>query len=377
MIPVNEPWLWELELEYVTECVRSGWISSTGKFIDQFEQDWAGYCGRRHGIAVSNGTVGLQLAVSCLDLQPGDQIIIPSFTIISCALAVLYNRCTPVLVDADPVTWCMNVNEIEKRITPRTRAIMPVHIYGHPVDMDRILRLASKHGIVVIEDAAEAHGAEYLAGRDTSEPQWKRCGSFGELSCFSFYANKLITTGEGGMILTDNETLAEKARSRRNLCFQPGRRFYHEELGFNFRITNLQAALAIAQMQRMEEILQRKRRMAEQYTQNLKEIPWLQLPPQQEWARSVYWMYGVVLSDDAGMDAVKFADKLKAVGIETRPFFLGMHEQPALHRLGLFQNSKYSVTERLSKKGLYLPSGLALTSEQLSEVCEKVRAILL
>lgn len=377
MIPVNEPWLWELELEYVTECVRSGWISSTGKFIDQFEQDWAGYCGRRHGIAVSNGTVALQLAVSCLDLQPGDQIIIPSFTIISCALAVLYNRCTPVLVDADPVTWCMNVNEIEKRITPRTRAIMPVHIYGHPVDMDRILQLASKHGIAVIEDAAEAHGAEYLAGRDTSEPHWKRCGSFGELSCFSFYANKLITTGEGGMILTDNETLAEKARSRRNLCFQPGRRFYHEQLGFNFRITNLQAALAIAQMQRMEEILQRKRRMAEQYTQNLKEIPWLQLPPQQEWARSVYWMYGVVLSDDAGMDAVKFADKLKAVGIETRPFFLGMHEQPALHRLGLFQNSKYSVTERLSKKGLYLPSGLALTSEQLSEVCEKVRAILL
>lgn len=377
MIPVNEPWLWELELEYVTECVRSGWISSSGKFIDKFEQDWAGYCGRRHGIAVSNGTVALQLAVSCLDLQPGDQIIIPSFTIISCALAVLYNRCTPVLVDSDPVTWCMNVNEIEKRITPRTRAIMPVHIYGHPVDMDRILQLASKHGIVVIEDAAEAHGAEYLAGRDTSEPQWKRCGSFGELSCFSFYANKLITTGEGGMILTDNETLAEKARSRKNLCFQPGRRFYHEELGFNFRITNLQAALAIAQMQRMEEILQRKRRMAEQYTQNLKEIPWLQLPPQQEWARSVYWMYGVVLSDDAGMDAVKFADKLKAVGIETRPFFLGMHEQPALHRLGLFQNSKYPVTERLSKKGLYLPSGLALTSEQLSEVCEKVRAILL
>lgn len=377
MIPVNEPWLWELELEYITESVRSGWISSAGKFIDQFESDWAGYCGRRYGIAVSNGTVALQLSVSCLDPQPGDQIIIPSFTIISCALAAIYNRCTPVLVDADPVTWCMNVDEIEKKITPRTRAIMPVHIYGHPVDMDRISQLALKHGITIIEDAAEAHGAEYLTARDTSEARWQRCGSFGELSCFSFYANKLITTGEGGMILTDNDSLAEKARSRRNLCFQPGRRFYHEDLGFNFRITNLQAALAIAQMQRMEEILQRKRRMAEQYALNLKDIPWLQLPPQQDWARSVYWMYGVVLSDDAGMDAAKFADKLKAAGVETRPFFLGMHEQPALHRLGLFQNSKYPVTERLSRKGLYLPSGLALTSEQLLEVCEKVRAILL
>jgi perosamine synthetase len=243
--------------------------------------------------------------------------------------------------------------------------------------MDRVLQLASRHGIAVIEDAAEAHGAEYLTARNSSEPHWKRCGSFGEMSCFSFYANKLITTGEGGMIVTNSDDFAEKSRLRRNLCFQPGRRFYHEELGFNFRLTNLQAALAIAQMQRMEEILQRKRRMAEQYTENLKEIEWLQLPAQMEWARSVYWMYGVVLNERAGMNADEFAAKLKASGVETRPFFLGMHEQPALHKLGLFQNSKYPVTERLSKKGLYLPSGLALTSDQLSEVCEKVRAILL
>lgn len=377
MIPVNEPWLWEREIEYVTECLRSGWISSAGKFIDRFEEEWAGYCGRKYGIAVSNGTVALQLALSCLDLQPGDQVLIPSFTIISCALAVIYNDAVPVLVEADPETFCMDVADIERRITVRTRAIMPVHIYGHPCDMDPIFALAQKHGLAVVEDAAEAHGAEYLQNRnDWSAFAWKRCGSFGDISCFSFYANKLITTGEGGMLLTDSPEIAEKARSRRNLCFQSGRRFYHEDLGFNFRLTNIQAALGVAQLERMNEIISRKRRMAEQYTERLSEISELQLPAEKEWAHSVFWMYGVVLADDVRMDAAQFAEKLRARGVETRPFFLGMHKQPALQNYGVPPNAKYPVTDRLSSKGLYLPSGLALTSDQISTVCDSVREIL-
>jgi perosamine synthetase len=232
MIPVNEPRLLERDVEYVSECVRTGWISSAGRFISEFEEGFAAYCGRRHGIAVSNGTAALQLAIASLGLKPGDEIIMPTFTIMSCAMAVVYNDGVPVLVDSDPRTWCMDVEQVKDRITPRTRAIMPVHIYGHPVDMDPIMELAGKHGLAVIEDAAEAHGAEYLCARDTADAKWRRCGGFGEMSCFSFYANKAVTTGEGGMVLADDDELADKARSLRNLCFQRSRRFYHEELGF-------------------------------------------------------------------------------------------------------------------------------------------------
>jgi perosamine synthetase len=248
MIPVNEPLLGDRELEYVTECVRTGWVSSAGRFIEEFEQKWAAYCARKYGVAVSNGTAALQLAVATLGFRLGDEVIMPTFTIISCSLAAVYAGGVPVLVDSDPRSWTMDVNQIARKITPRTKAIMPVHIYGHPADMDPILELADCNGLAVIEDAAEAHGAEYLVGRDGREPVWHRCGSFGILSCFSFYANKLITTGEGGMVLTDDVELADKARSLRNLCFQPGRRFYHDELGFNFRITNLQAALGLSQL---------------------------------------------------------------------------------------------------------------------------------
>jgi perosamine synthetase len=373
MIPVNEPLLGERELEYVTECVRTGWVSSAGRFIEEFEQKWASYCGRRHGIAVSNGTVALQVAAACVGLKPGDEVIMPTFTIISCALAAIYNGAVPVLVDSDPRTWCMDVNQIEAKITRRTRAIMPVHIYGHPVDMDPILELAEKHGLAIIEDAAEVHGAEYLSGRCTTSPRWRTCGSFGTLSCFSFYANKLITTGEGGMVLTDDAALAEKARSLRNLCFQADRRFHHEELGFNFRLTNLQAALGVAQLERIEEIVSRKRRMGDEYNRRLTGVAALQLPIEEPWARDVYWMYGVVLSEPSGMNATAFGQKLKRRGIETRPFFLGLHEQPIFHRRGLFLHERYPIAERIARQGLYLPSGLALTIEQISEVCDAVR----
>jgi perosamine synthetase len=383
MIPVNEPLLGDREIEYVTECIRTGWISSAGRFIEEFEQQWAAYCGMRYGIAVSNGTVALQTAVACLGLEPGFQVIMPTFTIISCALAVVYGGGTPILVDCDPRTWCMDVKETKEKIESafqkedgRVKAIMPVHMYGHPVDMDPIRALAENYGLLIIEDAAEAHGAQYMANRHGAA-EWLRCGGMGHLSCFSFYANKLITTGEGGMVLTNNPVLAEKARSLRNLCFRPEKRFYHTELGNNYRLTNLQAALGLAQMEKIDGIIEKKRWIGKAYTDRLRDIPGVQLPIEEPWARQIYWMYGIVLDEGAGLDAAQFAQKLKAKGVETRPFFLGMHEQPVFHKMGLFQNEKFPVAERIARQGLYLPSGLTLTESQLEHVAEAVRKVLL
>jgi len=365
MIPVNEPRLKGKELAYVTECLQTGWISSEGRFIEAFERGWADYCGMPHAVAVCNGTTALELAVACLDLQRGDEVILPTFTIISCALAVLYNGLTPVLVDSDPRTWCMNISQLEAKITPRTRAIMPVHIYGHPVDMDPVIDLAVRYNLTIIEDAAEAHGAEY---------KHRRCGSLGDLSCFSFYANKIVTTGEGGMILTHEAAQAERLRSLRNLCFRKERRFFHTDLGHNYRLTNLQAALGLAQLEGIDAAVDQKRRIGAAYTRRLGALEGLQLPVEETWARNVYWMYGLVLEEDLGIDAVEFARRLAGRGIMTRPFFLGMHEQPVLHERGLFTNEHYPVAERLARQGLYLPSGLSLSEAQLTEVCESVEA---
>jgi perosamine synthetase len=372
VIPVNEPLLEEPELRNVEECVRTGWISSAGKFLEEFENRWAEYCGRKFGIAVSNGSVALQLAVEALDLKAGDEVILPSFTIISCASAIIYNGATPVLVDSDPRTWCMDVDQVRKRITAQTKAIMPVHIYGHPVNMDPLLELSYKHGLAIIEDAAEAHGAEFYSSKTD---RWIRCGGFGEMSCFSFYANKLITTGEGGMILTDRADLAERLRSLRNLCFQPGRRFFHEALGYNFRFTNVQAAIGVSQINRMDQIIHKKRAIASYYTERFKTLA-VQLPVEEKWAHSVFWMYGLVLSDSVSMNAEEFAVALKKKGIETRPFFQGMHEQPVLQARGLFSGEKYPVADRLARRGLYLPSGLALTADQMKQVADAVCEIL-
>jgi perosamine synthetase len=366
MIPVNEPTIGEQEMAYVRECLETGWISSAGRFIDRFETEFAAYCGMKHGVAVANGTVALQLAVASLGIGAGDEIIMPTFTIISCAQAAVYNGATPVLVDSDPDTWCMDVSQVEAKITPRTRAIMPVHIYGHPVDMDPLRELADAHDLLIIEDAAEAHGARYRG---------RRCGGLGDVSCFSFYANKIVTTGEGGMVLTNDDAVAEIARSKRNLCFQSRRRFYHTELGYNFRLTNLQAALGVAQLERIEEILARKIEVGRAYTLGLTGLP-LQLPVEREWASNVYWMYGVALDDSTGLDATDFATLLAEKGIQTRPFFLGMHEQPALWDRGLFVGEHYPVAERLARKGLYLPSGTALTDKQLGDTIAAVSEVL-
>lgn len=373
MIPVCAPLLTEQDRARVAECLQRGWISSSGPLVGEFEERWAAYCGRGYGVAVSSGSAALTLAIGAIDLQPGDEVILPTFTIISCALAVLQYGAVPVLVDANPDTWCLDASKIEAKITRRTRAIMPVHIYGHPAQMDAILELAERHDLAVIEDAAEAHGAEHFSERDG---KWRRCGSFGTLSCFSFYANKVVTTGEGGMVLTDDARLADRLRSLRNLGQASGRRFRHELLGFSARLTALQAALGISQMERIDDIVKRKRWIGRQYAERLTRVRGLELAREQPWAKSVYWMVGLVLGEEHRMDAHALATALAEQGIETRPFFLGMHEQPALRRRNLFAGERHPVAERIASRGLYLPSGLALTEAEIARVCDAIRGAL-
>lgn len=376
MIPVNEPMLAEEDFLALQDTFRTGWISSAGRYVDEFEERWAAYCGVKYGIAVSNGTTALQVAVEAVGIGRGDEVVMPTFTIISCASAVVRAGGTPVLVDCDPNTFCMSIEQVEAAITPRTKAIMVVHMYGHPVDMDPIMALAQRHGLFVIEDAAEVHGALYQSKRGTPQATWNKCGGIGHIATFSFFANKLITTGEGGMVITNDPELAARSRSLRNLCFRSDRRFLHTEHGYQFRLTNMQAALGVGQVTRIESIVNRKRWAADEYKQRLSDLSQLQLPIELPWARSVFWVYGMVLADDVTFDAIEFARRLKALGVETRPFFLGMHEQPVFHDMGLFKGEHYPVSERIARRGLYVPSGLALTLEQIDLVSQAVRQAL-
>lgn len=373
MIPVNEPLIGGRELAFVSDCVKSGWISSAGSYLTRFETGWAQYCNQAHGIAVANGTAALQIAVRALNIGPGDEVIMPTFTIISCALAVVEAGATPVLVDADPLTWCIDVEQIEEKISPRTKAIMVVHIYGHPVDMTKVMALARKYGLVVIEDAAEAHGAECFVEDPRTGCSWQRCGSFGTVSTFSFYANKIITTGEGGMVLTSDEGIAQRCRALRNLCFESGRRFLHHELSGNYRLTNMQAALGVAQLDRIDSILESKRWLGATYGRLLRDVAGVQLPVVKPWARHVFWMYGIVIDEATGLDAAALAARLLEQGVETRPFFLGMHQQPVLQERGLFRGENYPIANRIAQQGLYLPSGLAITEQQMHRVGEVLR----
>lgn len=367
-IPVNEPLLVGNEERYLRECVNTGWISSEGPFVSRFEQEFASSVDREHGIAVSNGTAALDVAVAALKLRPGDEVILPTFTIISCASAIVRAGATPVLVDSKADTWNMDVEEIESKITARTAAIMVVHIYGLPVDMDPLLRVAEKHGLAVIEDAAEMIGQNY---KD------RPCGSFGDLSTFSFYPNKHITTGEGGMVVTNDAALAERCRSLRNLCFQPGKRFVHEELGWNYRMTNMQAALGVAQLERLDESRIHKRWMGRRYTQLLSGMRGIQLPlPSTDYAENIYWVYGLVLDKENPIDVDQVMRMLAEKGVGTRPFFWPMHEQPVFHAMGLFSGETYPVAEHLARRGFYIPSGLAMDEAKLDRVVDIVREIL-
>ena len=367
MIPVNEPLFDGNEKKYLNQCIDDAWISSEGPFVKEFEKKFSSYIGLKYGVAVCNGTVALETALAASGIKKGDEIIMPTFTIISCATAAVRLGAKPVLVDSEPETWNIDIDQIEPKITKKTKAIMPVHIYGHPVDMDPVMELAEKYKLKVIEDAAEVHGALYKG---------KKAGSIGDAGCFSFYANKIITTGEGGMIVTDNQEIADRARAYRNLCFRSEQRFYHTELGYNFRMTNLQAAVGVAQLEQIDRFVEIRRNNAKKYTERLKNIKLIKTPIEKEWAKNVYWMYGIELAESLGIDTKQMAQQLAEKGIATRPFFLGLHEQPVFHKMGLFIGERYPVAERIARQGLYLPSGHTLTDEQINYICDAIELII-
>jgi perosamine synthetase len=361
-LPVAEPYLNEKELAYVTECVLTGWVSSAGKFVTRFEEMLAEFCGTRYAIATSNGTAALHLALLALDIGPGDEVILPTFSFIATANAVTYTGAKAVFVDSDLETWNINPNLIEEHITSRTKAIVPVHLYGHPADMDSILDIAQRHSLAVIEDAAEAHGARYK-GRPV--------GGIGDLAAFSFYGNKIITTGEGGMVVTNRSDLADKIRLLRDHGMSRERRYWHPVLGYNYRMTNLQAALGVAQMEKIEGILTAKARIAAAYAQGLSDIPGVKLPPNAEWAESVCWLYSILIdSQKFGASRNILMKALKEENIDTRPLFPPIHLQPIYN-----QGESLPIAESLSDRGLSLPSSVNLSGEDIKRTIEAIRRI--
>lgn len=368
-IPVNEPLLDGNEKKYLNECIDTGWISSEGPFVKKLEDGFSSYCGQKHAVAVANGSVALDVATRALKdvygWQDGDEIIVPSFTIISCAQSVVYQGLKPIFIDADINTWNMDINLIEKAITPRTKAIMVVHIYGLPTDMEPVLALAKKYNLKIIEDSAQAHGQEYNG---------KKCGGFGDVSTFSFYPNKHITTGEGGMVMTSDEKLFQKCAALRNLCFGKDR-FVHYELGWNFRMSNLQAAVGVAQLERLDSFIEKKKQMGRIYQELLKGIP-AQLPLEKtDYAFNNYWVFGLVLDESVNFDAKDAMKMLADKGIGARPFFYPMHLQPVFQKMDLSDNISRPVSEHLYKRGFYIPSGLNLTEDKMKLVAEKVKEL--
>ena len=365
MIPVCEPVLDGREMEYVLDCLETNWISSAGKYIRLFEEKFSQYCGVPFGVACSNCTTGLHMSMLALGIGPGDEVIIPDFTLIVSANTVIQTGARPVLVDVDPKTWCIDADLIEAKITPRTKAIMVVHMYGHPCDMEAICAIAEKHHLSVIEDCAQAHGAEVNG---------KKAGSFGDVACFSFYGNKILTTGEGGMVLCKDEKLAGKMRIFRDQGFQEPR-FVHDVMGFNYRLTNLQAAIGVAQVDRIEEKVAAKRRIGQTYNQLLAGNPDFALPYEETWAKNVYWMYGILVEKSFGIYKDDLMTKLKTKGIDTRSFFCPMHMQPVYSGSDpRFPDvsGEYPVSKDLWDRGLYLPSGLGLERAQMEEVVRKL-----
>jgi perosamine synthetase len=345
-------------------ALRRGEISgSFGEALRNFEIEFAAFVGCAHGVAVSSGTTALQLAVRAAGIGIGDEVLVSASTNIATALAVVHNGAVPVPIDSEPVTWNLDLDLIESRITPRTKAIMPVHLYGHPVDMDRLCEIARRHHLVVIEDCAESHGAT-CRGRMT--------GSFGTMACFSFYANKVITTGEGGMVTTNDDRLAERLRLLRNLSFTEPR-FRHAEAGYNFRMTGYQAAMGLSQLGRIDQIIDAKRRLADRYAHELADVKGLQLPTEQPWARSVYWMYAVVVEPEFGRTRDELASDLRADGIDTRTFFCPMDLQPCLWEVPGFSREPCPIADRLWQTGLYLPSSTNLTDDDLHHIAGSVR----
>lgn len=359
IIPVHQPVLGGNEKKYVLDCLKSGWISSHGGYIDKFEKNFSKYCGVNYGVATTSGTSALHLCTATLNLKQGDEVIMPSFTMIAPALAVKYTGAKPMFVDAEQKTWTMDAAKIEERITKRTKAIIVVHIYGHPCDMDPIMEIAEKHNLHVIEDAAEAHGALYNG---------KKTGSFGDINAFSFYSNKIVTSGEGGMVVTNDKKLAERARWLKNFCMDKERRYYHAELGFKYPMTNMQAAIGFAQLENIEKFVKDKRSVAQKYNKLLKDIPGIVTPYEDKRVRNVYWMYGILIEDEFGKSRDEVKKLLFKKGIDTRFFFTGMHKQPIFEK----DHRKYPVTDNLEKRGLYLPSSSNLSDEDIGYICDSI-----
>jgi len=363
MIPVAEPSMGEKELENLTKCIRTNWISSLGSFVNQFETEFSNYCGVKYGIATNSGTTALHLALEALGIGKGDEVIIPTFTMVATAFAVSYTGARNVFVDSEMNTWNLDLEEVREKISNKTKAIIAVHLYGHPVDMDPLLEIGEKEGIAIIEDAAEAHGAEYK-GRKT--------GGMGRVGCFSLYGNKIITTGDGGMVVTDDPDIVEKARRLRHFYCIGDTHFYHKTIAFNYKMSNLQAAVGVAQIQRLEEFIRIRRRNASIYNDLLENIDGITLPPEAEWAKNVYWMYSVLVEDDFGISRNKMVEELEKRGIETRAFFTPMHAQPCYKEL---KDNSFPVADELSRKGINLPSGSKLTREQIEYIVESIKSL--
>ena len=365
-IPVNEPVISLQAKKNVLQALNTGWLSSAGPFVKEFETNFAKYLGVKHAIAVTNGTAAIHVALLALGIGKGDEVIVPAFTMAASWMAVMYTGATPVFVDCEPDTYNINPKLIIQKITSRTKAIMPVHIYGHPADMKEILKIAKKHKLFVIEDAAEAHGAIYAG---------KKCGTFGDINCFSFYANKIVTTGEGGMVVTDDDNLAKEARKFMDLYHSDQKRFIHDKIGFNYRMTNLQAAVGVGELTHIEKYISKKQHMAALYSKYLSQIPGLVLPATRPGVRNVYWMYGIRINPEIfGMDKNELRAGLKEQRIDTRNFFYSPLDQPALNSLKL-KPSDYPVTGMIARTGLYLPSGLAITGGQINRVCRIIKNI--
>jgi len=358
-IPVYEPTLGRREEEYVLEAVRSGWISHAGAFVGRFEQEFADFCNVRHAISTCNGTVALHLALAALDIGPGDEVIVPALTFVASANAVTYTGATPVFADVDPVSWVIDPVDIERKLTPRTKAIMPVHLYGHPAPMHEINELARAHNLLAIEDAAEAHGAE-LSGQ--------RAGTMSRIASFSFMANKIITTGEGGMVTTDDDGLNERCRHLRDHAMRPEKRYWHNEVGFNYRMTNLQAAVGVAQMQSIDRFIARKREIAALYDDYLADIRGLSLPVELPDCTNVYWMYSIVVGDEFPLTRDALIPILRERNIDSRPFFYPMDTLPPY-----LADAPCPISLDLSQRGLNLPSAPTLTNQQVAYICQTLR----
>jgi perosamine synthetase len=362
VIQVCQPSLKGNEKKYVDECLNGNWISSAGRFVRAFEDAFANACQTKYAIACTSGTSALHLALATMDLGPGDEVIIPTFTMIATVNAVGYMGATPVLADSEPATWNVDLNQVEDLITTKTRVVIPVHTYGHPVDMNPLMALADKHGFSVLEDAAEAHGATY---------EGRKIGSLGHAAAFSFYANKIVSTGEGGMITTNNEDFAKMGRTLRDHAFCPERHFWHKVRGFNYRMTNLQAAIGLAQVEQLDGLVVQRRRNAALYNELLMKVPGIVLPPEASNVESAFWMYSILVGDEFGMTRDQLRWFLADKGIETRTFFIPIHFQPIYY--ATYKGQRYPVAEDLCRRGLYLPSSSSMSKEEIRYVTEAVK----